>query len=495
MGASLAYGYQGQRSLKRCPGYYFQQEVFAPTTRATLHHDATLPQMLLQQRQREPIQPRKILTQVLVADPRFILAVRHVQTPMTTILDPPMTPHRMRKQLHAHVQVVEELWHIANRLENEERTETAPAANVEPLPAPTGVPAATTPYPKPATTPLAEGGGTQFDLHAFVKQDIEDQTNADERAAKEKTDLDRMEPLVNALDAFHAAMPWRHESKIPRLYIFPPEQLESYVREFIKLGPALKGYWGDQLAGMLTADPEHKTKQFACELYQLGIAGKEAELRLALEGLFKLSVSNQADICKEAGWLWDSFLPDSYKIKRRPVKIEPETRPAGATPAIVELQPPPTEPPAAANATKSKIPFDEANVLVREFLKGRTELPTVREINEKTGVSTGQIGKLPSYTAHKAKIEPQQERNKNRRKQKERPLTEGQLATIGINADPSEEIDLLDAAERQFLQAASNEEIANFYAMEPDQKKELLHTIAAQIDDTLTTNHETKPRS
>ena len=98
---------QGQRSRKRCPGYHFQQEVFTPTTSATLHHDAILPQMLLQQRQREPIQSRKILTQVLVANPRFVLAVRHVQTPVTTILDPPMTPHRMRKQLRAHVQTAD----------------------------------------------------------------------------------------------------------------------------------------------------------------------------------------------------------------------------------------------------------------------------------------------------------------------------------------------------------------------------------------------------
>ena len=37
---------QGQRSLKRCPGNYFQQEVFVPTATATLHRDAILPRML-----------------------------------------------------------------------------------------------------------------------------------------------------------------------------------------------------------------------------------------------------------------------------------------------------------------------------------------------------------------------------------------------------------------------------------------------------------------
>jgi hypothetical protein len=174
---------------------------------------------------------------------------------------------------------------------------------------------------------------SQFDLDGYVKQGIERQTQADEIAAKKKADLDRMEPLANAVKVFHDAMPWRHESKIDRCYVAPPEQLESIVKEFITLGRALTNHIGGQsLAEILTADPEHKTKLFACELYRLSTAGEEAKLRLALEGLFKLPVIDQADIWKQVGWLLDSFLPDWYKLEMRPAKGESETTPA-CTPA------------------------------------------------------------------------------------------------------------------------------------------------------------------
>jgi hypothetical protein len=38
---------QGQRSLKRCPGKYFQQEVVAPAAAPSFHGDAVLTRMLL----------------------------------------------------------------------------------------------------------------------------------------------------------------------------------------------------------------------------------------------------------------------------------------------------------------------------------------------------------------------------------------------------------------------------------------------------------------
>jgi hypothetical protein len=44
--AGASYG-QGQRSLKRCPGKYFQQEIVAPAATATFHGDAVLTRVLL----------------------------------------------------------------------------------------------------------------------------------------------------------------------------------------------------------------------------------------------------------------------------------------------------------------------------------------------------------------------------------------------------------------------------------------------------------------
>jgi hypothetical protein len=43
--------------------------------------------MLLQQRQGQPIQPREVLAQVPIPNPRLILAVRHVEAPVAAILD------------------------------------------------------------------------------------------------------------------------------------------------------------------------------------------------------------------------------------------------------------------------------------------------------------------------------------------------------------------------------------------------------------------------
>ena len=40
---------QGQRQLKRCPGKHFHQEVVAPAAATTLHGDAVLARMLLEQ--------------------------------------------------------------------------------------------------------------------------------------------------------------------------------------------------------------------------------------------------------------------------------------------------------------------------------------------------------------------------------------------------------------------------------------------------------------
>ena len=81
---------QGQRPLKRCSDEDFQQEVVAPTATPSLHGEALAAGMLLQQGQRQAIQPGEVLTQVLISNPRLILAVRDVESPVAAILDAPM---------------------------------------------------------------------------------------------------------------------------------------------------------------------------------------------------------------------------------------------------------------------------------------------------------------------------------------------------------------------------------------------------------------------
>src|SRR5205085_2634511 len=79
--------HQGQRPLTRFPRKDFQQEVIVPTASVSLADDAVFAGMLLEQRERESIEPRKILPRGLVANPRFVFTERHVQTPVTTVFD------------------------------------------------------------------------------------------------------------------------------------------------------------------------------------------------------------------------------------------------------------------------------------------------------------------------------------------------------------------------------------------------------------------------
>src|SRR3982751_765852 len=97
---STASPWQGQRSLNHCSGKDFQQEVLVPAATAPLHGQAVATGMLLQQREREAIEPRKVLTEVLVPNARFILAIRHVQAPVAGVLNAPVTADRMGETLH-----------------------------------------------------------------------------------------------------------------------------------------------------------------------------------------------------------------------------------------------------------------------------------------------------------------------------------------------------------------------------------------------------------
>lgn len=59
---------QGQRPLWCNPSKDLQQEVVAPAAATSLHGDAILAWMLLEQREREPIQPGKVLADLGRAD-------------------------------------------------------------------------------------------------------------------------------------------------------------------------------------------------------------------------------------------------------------------------------------------------------------------------------------------------------------------------------------------------------------------------------------------
>ena len=68
----------GQRSLSRDPRQDFEEGGVVPAAAAAVHGYTFLILTLLQQRQREAIQPRQILAHEHTASPRFVLAIGHV---------------------------------------------------------------------------------------------------------------------------------------------------------------------------------------------------------------------------------------------------------------------------------------------------------------------------------------------------------------------------------------------------------------------------------
>src|SRR5262249_44016552 len=80
------------------------------------------------------------------------------------------------------------------------------------------------------------------------------------------------------------------------------------------------------------------------------------------------------------------------------------------------------------------IPKEEADILVRDYLKGHPAA-TVREISTATGVSTGAIVKTPAWQVSRASKSPGDD--PPAREPRTRRLTQGMLASVGKEEDPS----------------------------------------------------------
>ena len=106
---------QGQRSLNRGAGTDFQHEVVAPTATAAFHGHTFATGMLLQQRQCEASEPCKVFTHVFILNARLILTIGEIETPVTTIFNPPMTANRIGESLHTHRETADGIANL-NRL-------------------------------------------------------------------------------------------------------------------------------------------------------------------------------------------------------------------------------------------------------------------------------------------------------------------------------------------------------------------------------------------
>ena len=98
----------GPAATKTLPGKDFQQEVFVPAATAAFHGDAVVAGMLLQERQREAVEPGEVLPQMFhprIRDSSSRYVISRIQWQLFSIA--PMTPDRSGESLHAHRQAAD----------------------------------------------------------------------------------------------------------------------------------------------------------------------------------------------------------------------------------------------------------------------------------------------------------------------------------------------------------------------------------------------------
>ena len=96
---------QGQRTLILYSEKDLRQEVRVPAAGAALHNQTYfLIGVLFEQSQGEATTPGEVLGDVSFAYAALVFAERHIQGPVTSILDAPVAAHRASEQFHVSFQ-------------------------------------------------------------------------------------------------------------------------------------------------------------------------------------------------------------------------------------------------------------------------------------------------------------------------------------------------------------------------------------------------------
>jgi hypothetical protein len=149
-------------------------------------------------------------------------------------------------------------------------------------------------------------------------------------------------------------------------------------------------------------------------------------------------------------WLWQLELQvEGSGFDARPVRAEQAEGAGAGNPSALPTATPvnlPVKPPPPSEA--------EANILIRKYLNEHPKDYSIRKAAEATGISTGRISSLPAWIARPPKKVEGQDRRSNRR---ERQLTEAILVNVGIEADPSDQASLREAAWNYLEKEAKDE--------------------------------------
>jgi hypothetical protein len=130
-----------------------------------------------------------------------------------------------------------------------------------------------------------------------------------------------------------------------------------------------------------------------------------------------------------------------------------------------------------------KVPRNEANVRVREYL-AKNPKASIREVGVATGLAQSSIANTEAWKAVQ-KVRNEQRATRSPSPKEPRQLTDQMLETRGQGDrdDVLETVERRETAERRILEDASDEERANFYRMDKDKKEQMIQTVLASMDE------------
>jgi hypothetical protein len=141
------------------------------------------------------------------------------------------------------------------------------------------------------------------------------------------------------------------------------------------------------------------------------------------------------------------------------------------------------EPPRPSSETEKKkrrLPAEEANFLVRDYLK-KNPCASIRKVARANGVSVGAVSKTPAWRAN---MESRKDAKRSVTKIRYHQLTDEILRNLGHKKyEPSTAVVVEELAERRFLESASEEEKERYFAANREKQMELLSLYVAQMRD------------
>jgi hypothetical protein len=183
---------------------------------------------------------------------------------------------------------------------------------------------------------------------------------------------------------------------------------------------------------------------------------------------------------------WAHFLTtEKSRANSRDVGPADTGHASSAGPPNEEPEPEAAEAEGQGGRRTGPIPSDEANEIVRAYIKekeSRGENITAREVSSNCKIALGRVPKMPAWRAYQARKSKSQKPGKSK---EHRQLTDDMLAAIGKEDDPSAgRADAEEAAWHYLLDSAKTPaERARLHSMKPAEKAQAIDLVIEQRAD------------